>query len=342
VQADAATCTSSKPCLIERNAGAGPGLVASSAGGAAIRATSKQSVGLFGQTFNDPAQTFANGAGIEGSDQSLDPAGGNPGVWGNTIFGDGVLGATYNDSAQSKQISVGVVGVDQGNGNLNIGVQGIAVGTAMLAVSLGPQQPPGQTQFPALSAVCAGGSLAMVADNGFGSPIGDVMSLDCRGDMILKGSLVTDGTPLIGVGARGGPARVAYAAEQTEPAIEDDGEGRITGGSGYVSIDAAFVQAADVARGYSVFLTPEGPSQGLYVTAKTSAGFQVRENPGGHASIGFAYRIVASPLGSNGARLPHMSDVQTTLYREAAVAPHNSAYGKAVERRFKRHAPPTR
>ena len=190
----------------------------------------------------------------------------------------------------------------------------------MLAVSLGPQQPAGQQQFPALAALCTGGSLAMTADNGYGSPIDDVMSLDCAGSMILKGSIVSDGRPIMRVGAPGHVARAAYAAEQARPAIEDDGEGSIDGGAGYVAIDTAFAQAADVGHGYSVFLTPEGPSLGLYVTDKSPSGFAVRENPGGHASIGFAYRIVATPLGAQGGRLPDMASVQTTLYREAAAA----------------------
>jgi len=176
----------------------------------------------------------------------------------------------------------------------------------------------------------------MTADNGYGSPGGDVMSLDCAGNMILKGSIVTGAPPLMRVGEPGGVARAAYAAEQAQPAIEDDGEARIVNGSGYVSIDAAFAQAADMNRGYSVFVTPEGPNGGLYVTDKSAAGFSVRENPGSHSSIGFAYRIVATPLGANGSRLPEMMSVQRSLYREAAVAPHNTAFGQQIARRYRK------
>lgn len=333
---DAPTCKSSKPCVVERNGGSGSGLLAGSVNGAGIIANSRNFVGVLGQTFNIPSNSFNNGAGLYGADESLDPSGGNFGVWGTTTYGVGVVGATFNNSEQSLQGSAGVVGVDQGNGNLNIGVQGIAVGTAMLAVSLGPPQPPGQPQFPALDAVCTGGSVAMLADNGYGSPIGDVMSLDCDGNMILKGSILTGAPPLIRVGAPGRETRAAYAAEQTQPAIEDDGEARIVNGSGYVAIDAAFAQAADMNRGYSVFVTPEGPNGGLYVTGKTAAGFSVRENPGSHSSIGFAYRIVATPLGADGPRLPGMATVQASLYREAAVAPHNLRFGKQIMQRFQK------
>jgi hypothetical protein len=128
---------------------------------------------------------------------------------------------------------------------------------------------------------------------------------------------------------------VAYAAEQAKPAIEDDGEARIANGSGYISIDAAFAEAADLSRGYSVFVTPEGPNQGLYVANKSVAGFAVRENPGGHSSIGFAYRIVATPAGAAHDRLPSMASVTSALYREAAQAPHDSTSVRALLHRLK-------
>jgi hypothetical protein len=336
--ANASTCKSSNPCLVERNGGDGSGLLAGSVNGAAILADSRHFVGVLGQTFNVPSDNYSSGAGLYGVDAATDPNGGNYGVWGTTTYGAGVVGATFDNTLQSQQGSVGVVGVDQGYGNLNVGVQGIAVGTAMLAVSLGPPQPAGQPQFPALAALCTGGSLAMTADNGYGSPGGGVMSLDCAGDMILKGSIVTGAPPLMRVGAPGRESRAAYAAEQARPAIEDDGEAHIVNGAGYVSIDTAFSQSADVGRGYSVFLTPEGPSLGLYVTQKSAAGFAVRENPGGRASIGFAYRIVASPLGSDSPRLPDMASVQTSLYRKGAVAPHDVDLGNRIAQRFRKHA----
>jgi hypothetical protein len=335
---ETATCKSSLPCLVERNGGTGAGIVAGGVYGPGVRASSRQSSAVFGQTFNPTSINFNTAAGVWGADDSTDQGGGgNSGVMGTTTYGNGVFGATYNPSLTTKVGTDAVVGVDQGDGMLNVGVHGIAVGTAVLAVSLAPQQPAGQTQYPALAALCTGGSLAMTADNGYGSPGGDVMSLDCAGNMILKGTIVTQGTPLIRVGRPNGQARAAYAAEQTQPAIEDDGEARIANGSGYVSVDGAFAEAADLNRGYSVFVTPEGPNQGLYVANKSAAGFAVRENPGGHSSIGFAYRIVATPVGAPHDRLPSMASVTSALYREAALAPHDSTAVRALLRRLKIH-----
>jgi hypothetical protein len=59
---------------------------------------------------------------------------------------------------------------------------------------------------------------------------------------------------------------------------------------------------------YSVSITPEGNSNGLYVSQKTLTGFAVRENNGGRSTLAFEYRIVAKPFGSNAKRLP-MVDV---------------------------------
>jgi hypothetical protein len=302
-----------------------------------VRASSQESSAVFGETFNPSSVNFNSAAGVWGADVSTDQAAGDAGVIGTTTYGNGVFGATFNNSLTTKIGTDAVVGADEGAGLLNVGVHGISDGTGVLAVSLAPQQPAGQPQFPALVALCTGGSLAMTADNGYGSPIGDVMSLDCAGNMILKGSVVTQGTPLIRVGGSRGQARAAYAAEQAQPAIEDDGEARIANGSGYVSIDAAFAQAADISQGYSVFVTPEGPNGGLYVTNKSAAGFAVRENYGSHSSIAFAYRIVATPIGATHDRLPLMATVTDTLYREAAHAPHDSTGARAMLRRLKVH-----
>jgi hypothetical protein len=293
---------------------------------------------VLGETFGPSNYSFSTSAGVYGADDSSNTTSVNEGVLGSTTYGIGVLGTTDNPSKTTLSGSEAIVGVDQSDdfGLLNVGVQGIAYGTGMLAVSLEPQQPAGQPQYPALNALCTGGSVAMLADNGYGSPGGDVMSLDCAGNMILKGTLVTSGVPLIGVRFPNGHPHAAYAAMEAQPAIEDVGEGQITGGAGHVGIDPSFAQSMDASSGYNVFVTPEGPSLGLYVTGKSRSGFDVRENPGGHSTIAFSYRIVATPSGARGPRLPDEGAVTDGLYREAAAAPHNRAAGIAMLSKVRR------
>ena len=67
---------------------------------------------------------------------------------------------------------------------------------------------------------------------------------------------------------------------------------------------AAMVELED----YHVFLTPEGDSAGLYVTGKTSAGFEVREQQGGTSSLTFSYRLAARRKDIPGERLAHIDE----------------------------------
>jgi hypothetical protein len=54
---------------------------------------------------------------------------------------------------------------------------------------------------------------------------------------------------------------------------------------------------------YRVVVTPDGDTRGLYVAAKTPTGFTARESQGGHSTVTFDYRIVATQLGQIGRRM---------------------------------------
>jgi hypothetical protein len=86
--------------------------------------------------------------------------------------------------------------------------------------------------------------------------------------------------------------------------MEDTGEARLVDGRAYVRIDAALANVIDSGAEFSVFITPEGDSRGLYVTQKSPSGFAVRENQFGRSTLAFAYRIVAKPYADESSRLP--------------------------------------
>jgi hypothetical protein len=46
---------------------------------------------------------------------------------------------------------------------------------------------------------------------------------------------------------------------------------------------------------YHVFVTAEGDSNGLYVSARTPREFEVREQGGGASTLTFSYRVVVRP-----------------------------------------------
>jgi hypothetical protein len=117
-----------------------------------------------------------------------------------------------------------------------------------------------------------------------------------------------------------------YAPRESEPTMEDIGDSRLVAGKAYVRLDPAYADMIDEGASYVVFVSPEGPNQGLYVTQKTDQGFVVMENHGGHSSIPFGYRIVAKPHGVDAARLPTSVQppmpARVRLQPGAAAMPH--------------------
>ena len=101
-----------------------------------------------------------------------------------------------------------------------------------------------------------------------------------------------------------GRAVVTYAPMASQPVVEDFGEAQLVTGQTYVPLDSKFANVIEQNKNYLVFITPEGDANVLYVTQKSSHGFEVRESHGGRSSIPFSFRIVATPYGSHAARLP--------------------------------------
>jgi hypothetical protein len=104
-------------------------------------------------------------------------------------------------------------------------------------------------------------------------------------------------------------------------------EGRAT-----IAFDAKFSDVVDHRANYLVFLTPEGDSNDLYITQKTSSGFVVREQKGGHATLVFDYRVVAKPLNQDGARLAVSSTLHDAISPVAGhgvpIARHSSPFDR--------------
>ena len=117
---------------------------------------------------------------------------------------------------------------------------------------------------------------------------------------------------------------VSYAPSESQPSMEDFGQAQLVGGRAFVRIDTAFANVIDKNTDYLVFITPEGDSRGLYVTQKSAAGFEVRENGGGRSNLSFDYRIVAKPFGDDSRRLPtvEMSDRPAAAPKPPRVPRH--------------------
>jgi hypothetical protein len=96
---------------------------------------------------------------------------------------------------------------------------------------------------------------------------------------------------------------LTYASQAASATIEDVGTARMLSGVANVQISPDFASVMD-GKWYYVFLTPLADTRGLYVSMKTTSGFQVRETERGRDSLEFDYRIVAHPLGAANDRLP--------------------------------------
>jgi hypothetical protein len=99
-----------------------------------------------------------------------------------------------------------------------------------------------------------------------------------------------------------------YAVQSAENWFEDAGTAQLVNGSGRVNLESVFGQTVNTGVEYHVFLTPDGDCKGLYVSAKTASGFEVRELGGGASSIAFEYRIMAKRVGYENVRLADVTE----------------------------------
>ena len=103
-----------------------------------------------------------------------------------------------------------------------------------------------------------------------------------------------------------------YAMESPEIWFEDFGIGHLHDGVAEITLDSTFALSVNADAGYHVFLTPNGDCEGLYVTQKGPASFQVRELRGGQSNIAFDYRIVAKRRGYENVRMIELeADAET-------------------------------
>jgi hypothetical protein len=112
------------------------------------------------------------------------------------------------------------------------------------------------------------------------------------GPVFISGNFIATGTKSAAVKAADGTSRLMYALETPENLFEDVGSASLRKGQATVSLDPTFAGVITSDK-YHVFLTAQGESNGLYVSRKTTTGFEVREQSGGSSNVDFSYRIVA-------------------------------------------------
>jgi hypothetical protein len=113
------------------------------------------------------------------------------------------------------------------------------------------------------------------------------------GDVVVKGIVQAAEYQILSTArpSDGSPQQI-YPMGSPERWTEDFGRSEVVEGHAEIKLDNEFAATVQT-DGYYVFLTPEGNSQGLYVSARRPDGFEVREQQGGTSNLAFSYRVVA-------------------------------------------------
>lgn len=288
----------------------GIGVAGGSNTGIGVRGISTNNVGVRGIS--------TNGLGVYGltGNQSKITAG-LAAVFGDSFSSDGVIGTSSNGSGV-EGVSTNGFGVYAVSTN-GPGVEAHSLNYYGANISGGFNDSKNGYFDPALTVIgdgskdlidaCPGPSLMSFCHSGAGlGPA--VFQVDQSGNITIAGQVFTAGSCSMGCVPTSTSAerRVRfYTPSESLPTVEDFGTVELIAGQAYVRLDPAFVSTTDQRSDYMVFITPEGDSRGLYVTAKTSMGFEVRENQGGRSTLAISYRIVAKPYGVSAVRLQRIT-----------------------------------
>ena len=241
----------------------GYGVCGASAGGAGVRGATN------------------TGTGVEGVSS------GKFGMYGYAPVGTGMHGESI--------VSTGVAGVSiRGSGvsgisNRLIGVRGESRQIGVYGVS----NPSERVAFPGGYITPKG--VVGTSDEGIGvvgGSYGGGWAAVFQGRTQIFGDLSVSGRKSAVVPHPDGTHRLTYCVEATESWFEDFGRASLKGGAATVEIDPDFAALIDP-DDYHVYLTPEGPTEGLYIDGRSPGSFNVREQREGSSSIDFSYRIVA-------------------------------------------------
>jgi hypothetical protein len=294
----------------------------STSGAGVLGESSTNNNGIQGETFNPSATTSVAESGVEGIDESGDGGTLNFGVEGSSTHGVGVFGTTTSGLGLLGESS-GNIGI-LGESGASAGVLGetatdVTFGVEGVNFSSDPAGTGGVLGSDSVgSGVWGTGEFALVGE--CANAGGDELYL---ADDTATENYFVDCTGFQGLVVRGRHANYAVATtpKSTMPVLEDYGQAQLVNGAASVRLDPAFAETITDRAPYLVFVTPDGDTNGLYVTNKTTTGFQVREVRGGHSSLTFDYRIVAKPAGDNHPRMALMAQPPRALGHARVVAP---------------------
>jgi hypothetical protein len=310
--ASTTTCSTVAACVMGTDTSSGPGIAGTSSSGFGVSGVSKSghgingtsagSFGVVGTTTMNATSTSNARAGVLGEDTSTNKKKYNSGVAGTSSYG---YGGSFTSShgiglfASSEVVTDGGLTVNAyiptGSGSTGGYDQGTGITVNGAAE---PQESYATDLF-------LGVGCDYTPDTR--NSCGNVASIDSLGNEYLAGSVYQNSETIYVTKSASGPAVESFSARTAAPTLEDVGKAQLRVGAAYVALDRTFASTIDPRIAYSVFITPEGDSNGLYTTQLSPSGFAVRESKGGRSSLTFDYRIVAQPLGAKRGHLPAAS-----------------------------------
>ena len=314
----AMSCAKSTPCLEWDNTSSGDAVKGVSTSGNALHGQTKfksagktaGKAGVLGEDLSASGNLDAgvsgiskNGAGVEGTStnwngiQGMTTGAGTSGVYGQNGAPSGFGVAGRNVSATNNNGA----GVLADGGPDNDGLH--AVSGSWIAGVFENHSGDFQPALRVVGGTTRTGAAVVEIDAQDGSNLLQVSDL---GDVFIPGLLFTGGSCVNGcvVGKRQTRSVTEYTPTESEPTIEDFGDGMLTSGRADVVLDPKFANVIDSSARYFVWAMPEGDCRGLYIASQTARGFTVRELQGGHANVPFEYRVVAKRYGIDARRLP--------------------------------------
>jgi hypothetical protein len=224
------------------------------------------------------------------------------------VRGDGTKIGVHGGSDQG----IGVLGDDGFGGEANeagIGVQGISgQGTGVKGTA--------HSGIGVLASADTG--VALGAIGGSKGPAGVFV-----GQVVVFGNQVVTGTKSAALAQPDGFHRLLYCMESPESWFEDFGEAKLSRGKAKVMLAADFARTVNTKQ-YHVFLTAYGDSNGLFISKRSTRGFEVREQNGGSSTIRFSYRIVAHRKDVTAKRMAKVRLPQLQPLIPAVKAPRSS------------------
>jgi hypothetical protein len=257
--------------------------------------------GVFGLG-GGPAGPGVRGIGAGGPITPSDPSAGVYGQGGpqsSGVVGHGGdapagmtgFGGTGVAGAGGQPVGTGVFGIG------NVGVHAVTRGadgdTAVLAAS-GPN---------GIGIFASGGEAGFFA--------GDVAT--APGNLTVEGNLSVTGAKSAVVPFPDGSHRQLYCMESPESWFEDFGFGHLTDGQTSILLDRDFATTINT-DSYHVFITEYDDHNGLFVTNRTSTGFEVRAKTS-MKEVAFSYRVVTRRKDIAAARLAKV-DLPTSRLEE--------------------------